>query len=96
LKYVNAKEVLPPELLEIVQEYTCGVLIYIPKAETNKKAWGELSGAKESVLHRNKTIYDSYKSGTPISSLMTEYFLSEASIKKIIYNKELYEDQISA
>ena len=85
MKYVNAKDVLPPDLLSEVQKYTCGALIYVPK--TDKIAWGQLSGAKEEVFIRNRSIMTDYQNGTSIHELMNNYCLSEASIRKIVYNK---------
>jgi len=87
LKYVNAREVLPPDILEQVQKYTCGALIYVPKKEDEKIAWGQLSGARAQVHLRNMNIAEAYKNGAGIFDLMEEYCLSEASIRKIIYNK---------
>jgi Mor family transcriptional regulator len=88
LKYVNAREVLPPDILEQVQKYTCGALIYVPKKDEEKIAWGQLSGARAQVYLRNRNITEAYKNGKAISDLMKEYCLSEASIRKIIYNKD--------
>ncbi|MCL2388004.1 MAG: CD3324 family protein [Defluviitaleaceae bacterium] len=88
LKYVNAREVLPPDILAQVQKYTCGALIYVPKKDDEKIAWGQLSGARAQVYLRNTNIMEAYKNGTTISDLMEEYCLSEASIRKIIYKKE--------
>jgi len=85
LKYVNAKDVLPPDVLSEVQKYACGALIYIPK--TDKIGWGQLSGARAEVIIRNKNIMTEYQSGTSIYELMNKYCLSEASIRKIVYNK---------
>jgi len=85
LKYVNAKDVLPPDILSEVQKYTHGVLIYIPK--TNKIGWGQSNGARAEVFNRNQQIIMDYNNGAPIYELMNMYCLSEASIRKIIYNK---------
>ncbi|MCL2841660.1 MAG: CD3324 family protein [Defluviitaleaceae bacterium] len=89
LKYVNAKDVLPPEILAQVQKYTCGALIYVPKAGDEKVGWGQRSGARAQVVNRNRGIIEAYKSGTAIHELMEEHCLSEASIRKIIYNKDI-------
>ena len=43
MKYENAKDILPAKLLEEVQKYAGGKLIYIPKTEKSK-GWGEASG----------------------------------------------------
>ena len=85
MKYVNAKDVLPPEILSEIQKHTNGALIYIPK--TDKIGWGQLSGARAEVFSRNKNIVADYQSGTSIYELMKEYCLSEASIRKIVYSK---------
>jgi len=85
LKYVNAKDVLPPDVLSEVQKYTCGALIYIPK--TDKIGWGQLNGARAEVFLRNQNIMADYQSGTSIYELMNQYCLSEASIRKIVYSK---------
>jgi len=88
LRYVNAKDVLPPDILAQVQKYTCGALIYVPKTDDERIGWGQRSGARAQVFMRNRHITEAYKSGTAITELMHEYCLSEASIRKIIYNKE--------
>ena len=85
MKYVNAKDVLPPEVLREVQKYTTGSLIYIPK--TDKLAWGQLSGARAEVSTRNQDISAAYRGGASIPELMDMYCLSEASIRKIVYRK---------
>ena len=87
MKYVNAKDVLPAEILSEVQKYTCGNLVYVPKLEENRAAWGQLSGSRIQVYKRNKKIAEAYKSGVKVHDLMSMYCLSEASIKKIIYTK---------
>jgi Mor family transcriptional regulator len=87
LRYVNAKDVLPPEVLSEVQKYSCGALIYIPKKDNDKAGWGQINGTRAMVSHRNLRIMEAYRSGTPVYELMDEYCLSEASIRKIIYTK---------
>jgi len=85
LKYVNAKDVLPPDVLREVQKYTTGALIYIPK--TDKIGWGQLNGARAEVSLRNRDIITAYRNGTSVFELMNQYCLSEASIRKIVYSK---------
>ena len=86
LRYRNGKDVLPPELLDEVQKYLCGELLYIPKKEAAKASWGELSGSKNVVHKRNVRIAAQYRSGTSVAELIHEFCLSEASIRKIIYS----------
>ena len=87
MKYVNAKDVLPPEILSEVQKYTTGALIYVPK--TDKIGWGQLSGARAEVLLRNQNIMTEYQKGASIYELMKQYCLSEASIRKIVYSRKV-------
>ena len=86
MKYVNAKDVLPAEILSEVQKYACGALIYVPKLEEKKASWGQISGSKKQVLLRNKKIAEAYQSGVKVHDLMSMYCLSEASIRKIVYS----------
>ena len=87
MKYVNAKDVLPPEVLSEVQKYSGGALIYVPKKDADRIGWGQLNGAKAHVAGRNRSIIAAYRSGASVLQLMSQYCLSEASIRKIIYNK---------
>ena len=89
MKYVNAKDVLPPKLLREVQQYLCGELLYVPKKEAAKAAWGQKSGARVNLLSRNRQIINEYKNGVSIYDLMEIYCLSEASIRKIIYGSAI-------
>ena len=85
MKYLNAKDVLPPDVLREVQKHTAGALIYVPKI--NKIGWGQLSGARAEVNLRNLEIITAYNNGASIIELMSQYCLSEASIRKIVCRK---------
>lgn len=52
MKYINAEEVLPRELVHQIQQYIQGNLIYKPKSD-NRAKWGEKSGAKRIIFERN-------------------------------------------
>ena len=84
MEYKNAVEILPPDLLEQVQKYFDGGTIYIPKS-SRKAKWGELSGIRNDIRHRNVEIVKLFKKGKTISELADEYFLSIETIKKIVY-----------
>ncbi len=84
MKYTRAIDVLPNEIIEIIQEYIDGEDIYIPRKFENHKSWGEKSGIKNSLKIRNNEIYKKYIQGTSIYELTKEYFLSEKSIRRII------------
>ncbi|MGM0881543.1 MAG: CD3324 family protein [Bacillota bacterium] len=86
MKYENASDIIPEELLKEIQKYAAGKLLYIPSGE-EKRAWGETSGYREQLRRRNRMIRNKYAHGLTVSELADEYFLSLDSIKKIIYSK---------
>ena len=91
MKYIKATDVLPVEILEIIQEYIDGEYIYIPRKCENHKSWGEKSGIKTSLKIRNNEIYKKYLNGSTINELTKEYYLSEKSIRRIIsQERQLY------
>jgi len=89
LKYVNARDVLPPDILAEVQKYTGGALIYIPKKDAEKIGWGQQNGARAQTFSRNRSITEAYHKGATVFDLMRDYCLSESSIRKIIYAKNI-------
>ena len=38
--YIRAEEILPSNIIELIQDYIDGESIYIPRKESNKKQWG--------------------------------------------------------
>lgn len=45
MKYVNAAEILPGELLSEIQKYVDGKTLYVPSVQKTA-SWGEKSGAR--------------------------------------------------
>jgi len=84
MKYVKAQNLLPTEIIRIIQEYVDGEFIYIPRKDGNQKAWGEKSGAKDSLKDRNNLIFRKYMNGIKVADLSKEHYLSEQSIRRII------------
>lgn len=84
MKYVNAAEILPEQLLKELQSYIDGRVLYIPKASA-KKEWGTASGARTFYQERNKEIQKMFKEGCSIEELTEQYGLAYSTIKKIIY-----------
>lgn len=84
MKYTNAQDILPKEVLESIYKYLDGGYLYIPRKDEKKKAWGESSGLKSEIKRRNLEIYNKYLNGTYIDNLSKEYYLSKSSIKRII------------
>lgn len=85
MNYRNGRDVLPIELLKELQKYIQGELIYIPKKDEGRAAWGEMNGTRVLIDKRNREIYRLYKTGTDIGCLVETYNLSEDSIRKIIF-----------
>ena len=44
MSYVNANEVLPDDLVQEIQKYLDGQLLYISRKQSNAFSWGEKSG----------------------------------------------------
>lgn len=84
MSYLKAIEVLPEELLELIQKYVEGEYIYIPKKECNRKLWGETTESKKETAVRNTDIYKKYKEGVSVKVLSQMYYLSAKSIQRII------------
>lgn len=93
MRYEKAQDILPKEILQIVQEYIDGEYLYIPRKDENKKTWGETSGALKELDIRNRDILLKYKEGTSVKELSNKFYLSEASIRRILRlykNREEY------
>lgn len=82
--YVHALEILPEALIEKIQEYVDGQVIYIPKIKSERCKWGEKTGTRVYFKERNLEIYNSYKNGTTVIELSEKYFLTPKSVQRII------------
>ena len=83
MRYQKANEILPVELVELIQDYIDGEYVYIPRKQENK-GWGETSRAREELQSRNIEIFVKYSQGLGIKDLAEQYFLSEKSIQRIV------------
>lgn len=85
MKYRNAADVFPDELLKEIQKYVSGETIYIP-SEAKRKPWGGTTGARTFYEQRNTEIRQKYyQDHQDIKCLAEEYNLSEETIRKILY-----------
>lgn len=91
MKYINAKEVLPENLLLQLQEYVQGKMIYIPGRDAERAAWGESNGTRAQYLERNREIVTLYRNGLRVDDLAERYHLSPCSIRKIVHGKAGHE-----
>ena len=86
MKYINASDLLPPALVQTLQEYVQGGYVYIPARE--HKGWGENSGSRAMLARRNEEISRHRQAGATLEMLAETYHLSVSAIRKIIYQKE--------
>lgn len=84
MRYQKANNILPEELVELIQKYVDGEYVYIPRKQENKKNWGESSNVREELSARNRQIYEAYMAGTSVRELAAMYYLSEKSIQRIV------------
>ncbi|MEW9080608.1 CD3324 family protein [Terrisporobacter glycolicus] len=87
MKYINATEVLPLDLLSEIQKYIASEILYIPQPEGIKNPWGSRSGTRQEIINTNKQIKLEKEDGRSIDELMIKYNLSYDTIKKIVYLK---------
>ena len=85
MSYIKADDVLPQELIETIQQYVEGKMIYIPSKE--KQEWGTTTSAKVFFRERNERIFETYKSGMGLRELARSFSLSEKSIQRILRNQ---------
>jgi len=82
--YIRAEDILPPEVLLLVQSYIDGKLLYIPRKQVARNEWGSVSGSKAYYKSRNAMICSEFGDGVSIRDLMMKYCLSEKSIQRIL------------
>ena len=85
MSYIKAENVLPQELIDTIQQYVDGKLIYIPCKE--KQEWGSMTSARTFFRERNERIYENYKSGMGLRELAGCFSLSEKSIQRILRDR---------
>ncbi|SEN93102.1 hypothetical protein SAMN05518670_3099 [Paenibacillus sp. OK076] len=74
-------------LLNEIQKYMNGGLVYIPKSKGLRKKWGENSGSRKILNLRNDEIRQKFLDGDTIDQLSDRFCLSSDTIKKIVYTK---------
>lgn len=84
MSYKKANQILPLEIIELIQQYVDGAYIYIPRKNEQRREWGKNTRIKQELKERNTMIYEDYRSGLKMSRLAEKYYLSEKSIQRII------------
>ena len=87
MSYTKAEQVLPADLIALIQEYADGMCIYIPRKQNTRRKWGESTDIRSELSERNNLICTDRSNGMTICSLSEKYFLSEKSIRRIISQK---------
>lgn len=87
MKYINAKTILPDELIRELQKYIQGEYLYIPALCEQRKQWGEKTGYRNELKQRNREIRTQYQTGSSMDVLAMQYSLSLSAIRKIIYEQ---------
>jgi len=82
--YKRAEDILPKDIIELIQQYVDGESIYIPRKTDSRQEWGKNTQIKQELIHRNMEIFEDYAEGISISELAEKYFLSEKSIQRIL------------
>ncbi len=96
MEYKNGAKVLPLSLLEQLQEYVQGELVYIPVPDEDHLGWGCKNGTRKMIDRRNREIYLKYQRGLSVEGLASQYNLSSESIRKIIYKFRKRKSRLSA
>ena len=85
MKYRNASEILPDELLKELQKYAPGEILYVP-SDKGRKKWGADTGARHFYEQRNEEIrHKFFHLKIPMDALCEEYNLSDETVRKILY-----------
>lgn len=82
MKYKNANDVLPPELVEELQKYIQGEFVYVPKKE--RQTPNPDTEYKIELAKRNARVYTMHLEGVSNEQLAKNFSLAQSSIRRII------------
>ena len=83
IRYVNAEEFLPQNLVDEIRRYFEGGAIYVPRSD-GRAGWGTGSGTRAELDERNRAIRREFAEGARTADLAEKYCLSPDSIRKIL------------
>ena len=87
MKYVNAKDVLPKEIIKQLQDYVEGCYVYIPKKEDAIKSTDKKTEYRIELEKRNEHIYLKHLQNWSHGQIAKLYHLSLPSIRRIIFEQ---------
>ena len=82
--YIRAEEILPLEVIRLIQQYVDGENVYIPRKDGSRQQWGAKTCIRQEMSDRNLKIYNDYLAGHNIESIASDYYLSVKSIQRIV------------
>ena len=82
MKYKNANEILPSDLVEEIQKYYQGGFLYIPKKD--KQTHKAITEYSIELAKRNARIYTLHLEGMSNKLLAKNFSLAESSIRRIL------------
>ncbi|MBO4939162.1 MAG: hypothetical protein J6C98_09250 [Oscillospiraceae bacterium] len=85
--YIKAEDILPEEVISLIQEYVDGETLYIPRKAANRHSWGDSTNYRAELRERNFRIHRDHAAGMAVSELARRYYLSEKSIRRILKQK---------
>lgn len=89
MSYRRADDILPENILEILQTYVSGDTIYVPKKKECRKRWGASTGVNEKLRIRNEQILEQYQKGVSTKELALQYYLTQKSIQRILREMQI-------
>ena len=66
MRYIKAEDVLPEDLITLIQQYVDGVTLYIPRKAENRRSWGCGTDYRRELAARNAAIRSNRAAGVPI------------------------------
>ena len=88
MDYINAKDLLPADLVCQLQRYLQGGYLYVPVEAGQRRGWGVVSGSRQALDQRNTQIRQARQTGVSVEELACRYCLSPSAIRKILSQKE--------
>lgn len=82
--YRKAEEILPMEIIKLIQKYVDGENIYIPRKIDQRMEWGKRTFIRQELENRNSQIITDFQGGYKVQDLANKYFLSIKSIQRIL------------
>lgn len=86
--YIKAEDILPIEIIALIQNYVDGQNIYIPRKADCRMSWGSGTDIRNELCARDSQIYSDFVSGKSVQELAVCYYLSEKSIHRIIHKEK--------